>query len=166
MRLSFNLTLPEADMRIGAFVGPGDGPVIAGRSLVGFEGRRLRKFFPLITCLETLTGINVWQWERLRAMGVTIPKLYQSGVRYEQEPMKPVPLEEWQDVLTLYKNLKGDCEDLATSLAGEYQAHGVPAVPAIKWKQIRDITLIHVLTLLPNDTLEDPSKVLGMKGEY
>lgn len=159
MKIAFEVALPDKDLHV---VGS-----TAGRSLVGYAGRDLKRFYPIILGLEFLTKVNVWQLQRLALQGKRVAPLYQSGVFYQQEPMDR---EAWLDIPTLYKQGHGDCEDLACARAAEYQYAGIPAVPAIRYKQISGpqgpITLVHVLVLLPNGQEEDPSKLLGMKGEY
>lgn len=115
--------------------------------------------------LDLLTRIN---WRFLRDNPRTVP-LYQSGVRYRDEPYGQ---EEWQDIPTLYKAQFGDCEDLACALAAERQRQGVAARATYKWKQIRirspktgqleNVFLFHIIVVLPDGSIEDPSKRLGM----
>lgn len=157
MRFTFNVDLPEKDLRVG------DADMQA-RSYVGYDGREDKRFFPLVKSLECLTAINVWQWHRATKEGRHYPWLYQSGVYYQQEPVTPIPQEEWLDFPTLYKVGYGDCEDLAAARAGELQFCGVAAVPCIRYKQFGMLTVVHVLVLHPDGNLEDPSKFLGMKG--
>lgn len=160
-KLRFVLDLPESDPRDLASV--------------------RHRFAPLMIALEALTQINEWHLRQALDMGRPLPRLYDSGVFYEEEPPGQ---EDWLDVLSLYRAGKGDCEDLGCALAAERRVYdGVNAHPAIKIKFIpsRDlrnngyplqvipkegIYLVHVLTELPNGVIEDPSKVLGMKGEY
>lgn len=160
MRLCFNIDLPDKDLRVGV-------ADLSGRSLVGYEGREFKRFFPLIMCLETLVRINEWQLNRLAMEGKFLPPLYQSGVFYQAEPLGE---EEWLDIPTLYKQGFGDCEDLAAARCAELRCMGIPAVCAIRHKTIKHpsgpITMVHVLVLHPNGSIEDPSKALGMKGEY
>lgn len=140
-----------------------------------------RRFAPLIIALEALTEINEWHLREALTRGEPFPRLYSSGVYYEEEPPGQ---EDWLDLPSLYRAGKGDCEDLGCVLAAERRVYdGIDARPVIKVKFIpsnelkaagydhraipRDgIFLVHVLTLLPNGVLEDPSKVLGMRGEF
>jgi len=160
-KLQFVLTLPDADLR--------DEEAIYNR------------FEPLRIALEALTQINEWHLREALSRGTPLPRLYDSGVRYEEEPPGQ---EDWLDIPTLYRLRKGDCEDLGCALAAERRVYdGIPASPYIKSKFIpskqlllagyprRDlpkegIHLVHVMTILPDGTVEDPSKVLGMQGEY
>lgn len=161
MRLCFNIVLPDADLRVG------ESDDTVGRSGVGYSNRQLKRFYPIIVCLETLVRINVWHLRRLAAEGKTVAPLYESGVYYKAEPIGE---EEWLDLLTLYKQGFGDCEDLAALRVAELQFSGIPAVPCIRHKKVNGpkgvITLVHVLVLWPDGHVEDPSKLLGMQGEY
>lgn len=136
-----------------------------GRSRRGFKGRELHRFFPVMLLLESLCKINQWQ---LRVYGYKLPRLYDSGIRYKAElPGK----EEWPDIPSLLKQGWGDCEDLACARTAEIREYdGLAAVPCIKFKDFKVdgsiITLIHVMVLLPSGQLEDPSKRLGMEGDY
>lgn len=160
MRLSFNIDLPDRDLRVGV-------ANLRGRSMVGYEGRQYKRFFPLIMCLETLVRINEWHLNRWAMEGKFVPGLYESGVYYQMEPLGE---EEWLDIPTLYKQGFGDCEDLAAARCAELRCVGIPAVCAIRTKEVQHpkgpITMVHVLVLHPSGLVEDPSKALGMKGEY
>lgn len=181
MRLCFNIGLPDTDIRVGGgesdvdgsreasgFYYPSMSLDMSGRSVIGYEGREYRRFFPLILCLETLCQINEWQLARHSIAGTPLPRLYESGVRYEAEPPGE---EEWLDTETLYRKRKGDCEDVACARVGELRFYDrEPAVPCIKFQEYRTrkgrLTLVHVMVLRPNDCIEDPSRLLGMKGAY
>lgn len=180
MRLCFNIDLPDTDLRVGTWGPMRDaelrrylvdqgGPLdMSQRSLLGAEGRQYRRFFPVIQCLETLTQIDEWQLARFELAGFPLPPLYLSGVRYQEEPPGE---EEWLDTPTLYRLKRGDCEDVGCARAAELRfLHHIPAVPCIKFREYSTpkgrLTLIHVLTLHPDGTIEDPSALLGMKGEY
>ena len=160
MRLCFNIDLPKGDLqRVGVVDLYGR---LQGSSRRGYENRDLSRFFPVLLCLETLCQINEWHLRRER-----FAPLYRSGVYYKEEPPGE---EEWLDIPTLYKQGFGDCEDIGCARVAELRKVGVPAVPCICWKEHniggKVITLVHVLVLWPDDSLEDPSKILGMKGSY
>lgn len=137
------------------------------------EGSEWR-FGPLLICLECLTRVNQWHFRR----GV-VPPLFSAGVRYQEEPPGR---EDWDDAVTVAGRGWGDCEDLAAYLAAELrEVHGIPAECVIKSKFIttaelkaqgypiipdEGIFLIHVMVRLPDGRVIDPSKLLGMKGEY
>ncbi len=160
MRLCFNVDLPERDLRVGE-------ADMSTRSAVGAEGREYKRFFPLILCLESLCKVNEWQLTRFREQGLSVAPLYQSGVYYKAEPPGE---EEWLDIPTLYKQGFGDCEDLACARVAELRDVGIAATPAIRHKLVQTkrgpVTLVHVLCLWPDGQVEDPSKILGMKGDY
>lgn len=171
MKLRFNIDLPDSDIRVGYVGTEGrlfhprlSGVDLSGRSQLGYEGREYRRFYPLVLCLEALCRTNEWHLARLALAGRSPPLLYNSGVRYRTEPPGE---EEWLDIPHLYRQGWGDCEDLACARVGELRHYqGIPAVPAIRHRKFGNITMVHVLTLWPNDVVEDPSKVLGMRGVY
>lgn len=155
MRLCFNIDMPDRDLRVGENL---------ERSDKGYSNRQYKRFMPLIKCLETLVNVNLWQLARFTKEGKTVAPLYQSGVYYQAEPPGE---EEWLDIPSLYKQGFGDCEDLACARAAELRFAGIGAVPCIRHKKMASgLTLVHVLVLWPDGTIEDPSKNLGMKGSY
>lgn len=156
MRLCFNIELPDSDLRVGI-------ADMTNRSLAGYSGRQYKRFFPLVMSLELLCKVNEWQLARFAREGKTVAPLYRSGVYYQAEPPGE---EEWLDIPSLYKQGFGDCEDLACARVAELRCQGIAAVPAIRHKKFGQLTLVHVLVLWPDGTVEDPSKLLGMKGEY
>lgn len=137
------------------------------------ESRDGSRFAPILIALECLTRINQWQFRR----GV-VPPLFQSGVVYKEEPPGR---EDWDDAVTVSQRGWGDCEDLAAYLAAELRENGVHAECVIKYKfipssQLRSsgfrartkngLYLVHVMVRLPDGRIIDPSKLLGMRGEY
>jgi len=90
-----------------------------------------------------------------------LPPLYASGVRYQREPRGQ---EDWQSARETYKRRAGDCEDLAAWRAAELRVSGYDPRATAIIKRIRP-GLIHCLVLRGNGMLEDPSKVLGMRGK-
>lgn len=145
-RICFNIQRPDtADTRI--------------------QGRR-GPFAPVLMSLQTLVAINLWQLRQK-----DYPRLYASGIYYKSEP----PAVEWHDIPSLLKLGYGDCKDLAAYRIAELEHYyGIVCKPCIKWKFInypmkgysQRILLIHVMVLWPNGTIEDPSRILGMGGEY
>jgi len=172
MRLCFNIELPKGNLqRVGQI--PEDSELVSigaldstgrllGSSKRGYKDRDLSRFYPVVECLETLTKINEWHLRRKR-----YAPLYKSGVYYKEEPPGE---EEWLDIPCLYKQGFGDCEDIACARTAELRHQGIPAMPCISWKEFdikgKKLSLVHVLTLWPDDSIEDPSKILGMKGSY
>jgi hypothetical protein len=116
------------------------------------QGRR-----DLLFLLSRLVDIDMRLY-RTRAF----PPLYESGVRYIPEVTGVVttqPVEDWQAIDVLYATKRGDCEDLACARVAELRVQGYDAHPRIT-KQGR---VWHV-TVRCGDQVEDPSKLLGMKG--
>jgi hypothetical protein len=91
-----------------------------------------------------------------------IPPLYDSGVRYEEEP---VGQEDWQDIPTTLRMGIGDCEDLACWRAAEYRVRfGIDARPMFTYKlRSNGSYLYHITVRLPDGRTEDPSRRLGMR---
>ena len=112
----------------------------------------------LLWMLEALVKCNVLY---LESHPMT-PKLYASRVRYKQESAS----EDWRDIPTILKDGIGDCEDLASWRVAELRMQGVAAKCYLRWyiNAGNGITLYHVIVRLPDGSLEDPSKKLGMKG--
>jgi len=159
MKIDFFLSLPSSRLRVGS-----------GASSIVSDAKNLE---PIIYVLRALTFVNEWHHRN----GSYVP-LLRSGVVYVAEAPG---MEEWKDVPKLYEDGNGDCEDLACAYAGELRAgkglvprggryvpqrHPIDALPAIRWKEIQGVLLIHVVTLLPNGSHVDPSRLLGMKGDY
>lgn len=144
-------------------------------------------FAPLQIALEGLTQIDEWQIRhslRRAQKGLSdevIPPLYTSGILYEEE----LPgHEDWFDCLTALRVRRHvDCEDLAAWRAAELRVTGVPVDPVIKWQWIsrevmisqgypaeklpdRGVWLVHCCVRWPDGTIEDPSKILGMGGNF
>lgn len=90
------------------------------------------------------------------------PLLYQSGVRYQEEPPGQ---EDWQDIPTCLQLKIGDCEDLACWRAAELRVrYGIQAVPTFIWKKRSNGGyLYHILVKYPDGRIEDPSRTLGMR---
>jgi hypothetical protein len=77
------------------------------------------------------------------------PDLYDSGVRYVEEPEGA---EDWQDISTCLRMGIADCEDLACWLAAELDVrYGVPARPAFEKQVLADgRVLYHIIVRLPD----------------
>lgn len=86
------------------------------------------------------------------------PPLYESGARYQREPMGR---ERWQTARETARRKLGDCEDLAAYRVAELWRRGIKA--RVHVKVVRP-GLMHIQVLLPNGKIEDPSQRLGMKG--
>lgn len=145
------------------------------------ETRDRSRFAPIVILLESLAKVNEFHLKRGIKIGRPYPRLYDSGVYYREE--KP-GFEDWPDVPTVLEQGWGDCEDLAGYRAAELRVYdGIDAVPVIKWKwipanQMKDagyppgsiprdgVWLVHCLVRYPDGRIEDPSKILGMRGDY
>jgi hypothetical protein len=149
-----------------------------------------RHFVPIILAIQAMVSVNLWHIRRAlsraeQGKGLPIPPLYESGVRYKEDP----PGEEnWKDCLAVLKDGHGDCDRLVSWRVAELIAAGIPAEPIIKWQQVpKDvmiglghppdmvpedgISMVHVCVGFPGwqhdeSRVEDPSKLLGMGGEY
>jgi hypothetical protein len=143
-------------------------------------------FAPLQICLNGLTQINVWHFRRSLKQfakgetGSVLPPLYTSGVVYrEEEPGH----EDWLDVPAVLKQGYADCEDLAAYRAAELIVAGFDVEPVIKWQWIsrdlmikqgypahklpsKGVWLVHCCVRWPDGRIEDPSKILGMGGNF
>lgn len=109
----------------------------------------------LRTLVAALTQINVYYLES----HPNTPSLYDVGVKYKREP----GVEHWLAIPVLYKVKFGDCEDLATALAAEYIVKGINARAELIRQQRGNFFQYHVITMLPDGSIEDPSAKLGMK---
>jgi hypothetical protein len=73
--------------------------------------------------------------------------------------------ERFRDIGRIIEKGAVDCDNLACWRAAELRQSGIAASPYITWKQRSDggVTY-HVLVRWPDNTLEDPSLLLGMGG--
>ena len=121
--------------------------------------------------LEALTKVNeILMWRQ------RLPSLYQSGVRYQAEP---IGTEDWLDALQVLLRRYADCEDLAAYRAAELRVyHRIRARPVYIFGtdgQGRQLYHCRVrypasagpqhpsATLIGDEYEEDPSVVLGMR---
>ena len=113
--------------------------------------------------LEALTAANV----AYLLIHPHTPNLYESGVRYEEEPPGR---DEWQDIPDTIARRTGDCEDLACWRVAELRVrrgekramHGV-TVSEIPGADGKPVTTFHIRVVHDNRSIEDPSRILGMK---
>jgi hypothetical protein len=123
------------------------------------------KFQVLHGLLEALTLADCWY---LRAHPHT-PLLYQSGVRYLEEPPG---FDEWQDIPDTLARRSGDCEDLASWRVAELRMgircpRELSATHEISVEDLPDkngelVTTYHIFVKRADGTHEDPSRLLGM----
>jgi hypothetical protein len=89
------------------------------------------------------------------------PNLYESGVRYVYKDNVEAPA--WQDIPATLAKGYGDCKDFAAWRVAELlERVGVAARPYVQWRMVDGAYRLHALVQLPDGTLEDPSKQLGM----
>ena len=129
--------------------------------LSDFEGAAdadvsLRKLAAALDCLIAIDTIHLLNHPNT-------PLLYESGVRYEEEP---IGAEYWRDIGMMLRYGTGDCEDCACWLIAEKRVRfGIPARPFII-PQLRDNGkfLYHVAVASPDvpGGVDDPSRRLGM----
>jgi len=105
--------------------------------------------------LDALVAIDVWSrriWP--------FPSVYDGAVRYEAEPDG---FELWASSPALFARGIGDCEDIAADRAAELVLEGVPARAVLSLESRTPVEdRWHVLVELPDGSLEDPSRALGM----
>lgn len=109
----------------------------------------------LLECLVNLDEMHLRTHPRT-------PGLYESGVVYREEPPGA---EDWQDIPTTLAMECGDCEDLACWRAAELRVRrGVRAVADFTRETQADGTVLyHIVVRLPDGSIEDPSRLLGMR---
>ncbi len=144
-----------------------------------------RHFSPILLALEAMCAINTWHIKRAlkrakKGQGVPFPPLYASGVRYEEDP---AGREDWRDCYVVLKRGKGDCDNLVAWRVAELRAAGIQAEPVVKWQQVPKammvklgypgdkipadgISMVHCAVRFPDGHIEDPSKRLGMGGNF
>ena len=108
--------------------------------------------------LEALIEIDC---EYLRAHPET-PWLYESGVRYAEEPLGE---ERWQSIPVSLERRVLDCEDAATWRVAELRVRLSEPARAATLRQVDRRTgrvVWHISVTRGNGEPEDPSRVLGM----
>lgn len=92
--------------------------------------------------------------------GHRVPCLYDSGVRYEEEPKNTI--EEFATIPVVLSRGWGDCDDLAPWRVAELQEEGERAHIRVQWKKTRNGRLFHIVVRREDGSIEDPSAILGM----
>lgn len=119
-----------------------------------FRGER-----ELLAALAAVTAIGV-----LEIGWLQLPPLYASGVRYATEvcraPAVPGACERFLTPAQCYAEREGDCASLASWRAAELlvrgeRARAIPQRSRAGW---------HVVVVRADGSIEDPSRILGMKG--
>lgn len=92
-----------------------------------------------------------------------VPTLYESGIRYEEEPAGQ-PYEDFSAIPVVLARGWGDCDDLVSWRIAELRNSGENAKVRLKWAYdpLRGARMYHVLVRRANGQVEDPSKRLGM----
>ena len=106
--------------------------------------------------LEALVTVN-----QLYLVTHHVPKLYESGVRYGEEPNGTI--EEFASIPIVLSRGWGDCDDLSPWRVAELRCQGEKAKIRIQWKrQGNGKKLFHIVVRRANGEIEDPSRILGM----
>lgn len=92
---------------------------------------------------------------------VKLPELYQSHVAFRAEPTPGAVV---PDILTLFQRGYGNCAPLACARAAQLRMQRIAATIKIYWRPEREPLPFHVEVRLPNGSVEDPSRRLGMVG--
>lgn len=92
-----------------------------------------------------------------------VPNVYESGIRYEEEPAGQ-PYEDFATVPVILARGWADCDDLCCWRISELRNAGENAKVRLKWQYdpLRGARMYHVLVRRANGQVEDPSKRLGM----
>lgn len=101
-----------------------------------------------------------------------VPPLYQSGVRYQEEPLNlakvgatgVVRVEEFALIPAVIERGWGDCDDLGPWLCAELRMRGVKAKIRVVWREhpVTKQIVYHIVVRMPDGTVECPSSRLGM----
>jgi hypothetical protein len=138
----------------------GGSRVFAPRFVIAdFDGERnprASKAYLRILC-DALVSLNLIYLQDHPAT----PSLYETGIRYVRDP---VPVEDWQTIPELLYRGCGDCKSLACYRVAELLRQGVKAIVQFRWRGNGNRATFHIQVQLPDGTIEDPSKILGMRG--
>lgn len=101
-----------------------------------------------------------------------VPRLYDSRVRYENEPVNTAKLggidrryriEDFAAIPAVIERGWGDCDDLAPWRCAELREAGEKAKIRIQWKRTRSGgKLFHIVVRREDGSIEDPCAKLGM----
>jgi len=140
-------------------------------------------FSPLVFLLKGMVEVNRHHIRKANeratmGLGVPIPPLYASGVRYREDPAGE---ENWRDCYGVLALGFGDCDNLVIWRVAELNEAGIAAEPVIKWQHLtreqsiavgypaewvseEGLWIVHCSVQMPDGTIEDVSKNLGMGG--
>ena len=95
------------------------------------------------------------------------PRLYQIAPRYDLK-VRPLKIDGWSDLLTVYARRAGDCKDFVAIRIAELRKDGqIQAFPYVTHRSLRNpytgeqIEAFHVQLLNGRD-VEDPAAAFGM----
>lgn len=156
------------------------GDIIARTSLFrGLRGNPAaleRSLRGLVILIDAFVEISV-DW--LSDYANNVPRFYAAGLRYipERYPKRGERVlpsswvgEIWQDYAVTLKRHGGDCEDLVIGRLADLQFFDdIPVTPNVSGVYHRDNRgqwkhTVHIRVRYPSGRLEDPSRILGMKG--
>jgi hypothetical protein len=112
----------------------------------------------LDAALGVLQGVSELQLSRIAMGGGIAPPLYESGIRYEREPLGR---EWWQTAADNFAEGEGDCEDLASHRAAELVVFSGEPARAVTMRTGR--RTFHAVVRRGDGSIEDPSAALGMR---
>lgn len=117
----------------------------------------------LLDVLRTIVAVNARQVPSL-------PPLYKSGVRYRYDRNEPTD-RYWHAANEVFGRMVGNCKDLSCWRAAELRAAGergadIAVKKVFAGRRVGDdvITLWHVVVRRADGSIEDPSRILGMRG--
>lgn len=98
-----------------------------------------------------------------------VPRIYESGIEFRPEPWQG-KFEEFADCLTVCRRGWGDCDDLVAWRVAELRVLGDPklglspckATIKVYWREWFEGRGFHAEVRLPDGSVEDPSRFLGM----
>lgn len=128
----------------------------------GLETGWLRHSRMLGSAIKPILEANVLVNQQYLRMHPQTPLLYQSGVRYQNEPAGQ-GYEDFALIPAILERGWGDCDDLAPYRVAELRERfGEAATIRIEWKKTRNGKLYHILVRRGDGRIEDPSRMLGM----
>jgi hypothetical protein len=157
--------------------------IVFRAGLFSSERDRKRSEMVLRILLNALVEVNLDYLDQYP----NTPRIYSAGVRYQAEQ----GTEEWKAIPDCIRDGEADCEDLASWKTAEdirdiirrhtnaplllsyaqMKAQGAQFPrPHLKWKKLthpitgKPFYLYHVQEIWPSGLIDDPSRVLGMKG--
>jgi hypothetical protein len=107
-----------------------------------------------------------------------VPPIYESGVRYKEEPMNRAVLgalggaasstyriEEFAAIPAIIERGWGDCDDVSPWRCAELRENGEHAKIRVQWKKNPESgqKLFHIVVRRADGRIEDPSLLLGMR---